>query len=39
MEIILFMLLPLVFAVFGIAMIANAIESIKNSMDEIKGRK
>ncbi len=33
---ILFILVPLAMAVLGIAMIANAVQSIKKSMDELR---
>lgn len=36
MEILFFLFIPLVFAVLGIGLIANAIESIKKSTDELR---
>ena len=36
MEILLILFIPLVFAVLGIGLIANAIESIKKSTDELR---
>ena len=36
MELVLFVLVPLGMAVLGIAMIANAIDSVKKSIDEMK---
>ena len=38
MEILFFLFIPLVFAVLGIGLIANAVESIKKSTDEMRKR-